>query len=42
MARYHWEADQEDFLVLAGQGLLIIEGESVHSERGTSFSAHPG
>ncbi len=27
MAMYHWEADQEDFLVLAGQALLIIEGE---------------
>ena len=27
MAMYHWEADQEDFLVLAGEGLLIIEGE---------------
>jgi uncharacterized cupin superfamily protein len=27
MARYHWEADQEDFLVLSGEGLLIIEGE---------------
>jgi uncharacterized cupin superfamily protein len=27
MARYHWEADQEDFLVLAGQALLIVEGE---------------
>ena len=24
---YHWEADQEDFLVLAGEGLLLIEGE---------------
>jgi len=24
---YHWEADQEDFLVLAGGALLIIEGE---------------
>jgi uncharacterized cupin superfamily protein len=24
---YHWEADQEDFLVLSGQALLIIEGE---------------
>jgi uncharacterized cupin superfamily protein len=23
---YHWEADQEDFLVLAGEALLIIEG----------------
>jgi uncharacterized cupin superfamily protein len=27
MSMYHWEADQEDFLVLAGEGLLIIEGE---------------
>ena len=23
---YHWEADQEDFLVLSGEALLIIEG----------------
>lgn len=27
MAMYHWEADQEDFLVLSGDGLLIVEGE---------------
>jgi uncharacterized cupin superfamily protein len=27
MAMYHWEADQEDFLVLAGEALLIVEGE---------------
>jgi uncharacterized cupin superfamily protein len=27
MAMYHWEADQEDFIVLAGQPLLIIEGQ---------------
>ena len=27
MAMYHWEADQEDFLVVAGQALLIVEGE---------------
>jgi uncharacterized cupin superfamily protein len=27
MAMYHWEADQEGFLVLAGEPLLIIEGE---------------
>src|SRR6185437_2414083 len=27
MAMYHWEADQEDFLVVSGEGLLIIEGE---------------
>jgi uncharacterized cupin superfamily protein len=23
---YHWEADQEDFLLLSGEALLIIEG----------------
>lgn len=27
MAMYHWESDQEDFLVLAGEPLLIVEGE---------------
>jgi len=27
MAMYHWEADQEDFLVLSGEPLLIVEGE---------------
>jgi len=24
---YHWEADQEDFLMLSGDALLIVEGE---------------
>jgi uncharacterized cupin superfamily protein len=24
---YHWETEQEDFLVLAGEAVLIIEGE---------------
>jgi uncharacterized cupin superfamily protein len=27
MAMYHWEADQEGFLVLSGKALLIIEGK---------------
>jgi uncharacterized cupin superfamily protein len=27
MAMYHWESDQEDFLVLAGDALLLVEGE---------------
>ena len=27
MSMYHWEADQEDFLVVAGEALLLIEGE---------------
>jgi uncharacterized cupin superfamily protein len=43
MGMYHWEADQEDFLVLAGEGLLIVEGEErqlrrwdfVHCQAGT-------
>jgi len=26
MGMYHWEADQEDFLVLSGEALLIVEG----------------
>ncbi len=40
---YHWEADQEGFLVLSGDALLIVEGEErplrqwdfVHSPPGT-------
>ena len=44
MAMYHWEADQEDFLVIAGEALLIVEGEErplrawdfVHCPAGTS------
>ena len=27
MAMYHWETDEEDFLVLSGEALLIVEGE---------------
>ena len=27
MAMYHWEVDQEDFLVVQGEALLIVEGE---------------
>ncbi len=27
MGMYHWEADQEDFLVISGEGLLIVEGQ---------------
>ena len=27
MAMYHWEADQEDFLVVAGEAIAIVEGE---------------
>ena len=27
IGRYHWEVDREDFVVLAGSGVLLIEGE---------------
>jgi uncharacterized cupin superfamily protein len=27
MAMYHWESDQEGFLVLSGEALLVVEGE---------------
>jgi uncharacterized cupin superfamily protein len=27
MAMYHWEGDQEDFLVVAGEAALVVEGE---------------
>jgi uncharacterized cupin superfamily protein len=27
MSMYHWEADQEGFLVVAGEPLLIVEGQ---------------
>jgi uncharacterized cupin superfamily protein len=46
MGMYHWEADQEDFLVLAGEALLIIQGEErrlrqwdfVHCPPGTNHT----
>ena len=31
MAMYHWEADQEDFLVLSGEALLVIEGRGAQA-----------
>jgi uncharacterized cupin superfamily protein len=27
MAMYHWESDQENFLVISGEATLVIEGE---------------
>ena len=46
MSMYHWEADQEMFLVLAGEALLVVEGEErplrqwdfVHSPPRTSHA----
>ena len=39
MGMYHWEADQEDFLLLAGEALLIIEGEERPLRHGISSTA---
>jgi uncharacterized cupin superfamily protein len=46
MSMYHWEVDQEDFLVVAGEALLIVEGEErplrqwdfVHCPSGTTHT----
>ena len=46
MSMYHWEADQEDFLMLSGEALLVIEGEErtirqwdfVHCPPGTNHA----
>ena len=39
MGMYHWEADQEDFLVLSGEALLIVEGEERPQRQWDSFTA---
>ena len=41
MAMYHWESDQEDFLVLAGEPVLVVEGEE-RSLRSVGLRALPG
>jgi uncharacterized cupin superfamily protein len=46
MSMYHWEADQEDFLVLSGTAVLLVEGEErplrawdfVHCPAGTKHT----
>jgi uncharacterized cupin superfamily protein len=42
MAMYHWEADQEDFLVLAGEALLLVEGEERPLRRWDFVHCPPG
>ena len=42
MAMYHWEADQEDFLVLAGEALLVVEGEERSLRRWDFVHGPPG
>lgn len=46
MTMYHWEADQEDFLVVSGEALVVVEGEErplrqwdlVHCPAGTNHA----
>lgn len=46
MTVYHWELDQEDFLVVAGEAVLLVEGEErslrawdlVHCPPGTNHA----
>jgi len=42
MSMYHWEADQEDFLVLAGEALLLVEGEERPLRRWDFVHCPPG
>jgi hypothetical protein len=40
-AMYHWETEQEDFLVLYGEALLIVEGQNGSCGSGTSCTVLP-
>ena len=42
MSMYHWEADQEDFLVLSGEAVLIVEGEERPLRRWDFVHCPPG
>jgi uncharacterized cupin superfamily protein len=42
MGMYHWEADQEDFLVVSGEALLIVEGEERPLRQWDFFHCPPG
>ena len=42
MASYHWESDQEDFLVLDGSGTLVVEGEERPLRRWDFVHCPPG
>jgi uncharacterized cupin superfamily protein len=39
---YHWESDQEGFLVLAGECVLIVEGEERRMRQWDYFHCPPG
>jgi uncharacterized cupin superfamily protein len=39
---YHWETEQEDFLVLAGEGVLIVEGQERRVKAWDFVHCRPG
>ena len=42
MSMYHWETDQEDFLVLAGEAILIVDDEEQPLRQWDFFHCPPG
>jgi len=42
MSMYHWETDQEDFLVLAGEAILMVGAEVATGEAGDDQRKTPG
>jgi uncharacterized cupin superfamily protein len=42
MSMYHWEVDQEDFLVVSGEALLIVEGQERPLRRWDFVHCPPG
>jgi uncharacterized cupin superfamily protein len=42
MSMYHWEADQEGFLVLSGEATLIVDGEEVPLKQWDYVHCPPG
>jgi uncharacterized cupin superfamily protein len=42
MSLYHWEADQEDFLVVSGEAVLIVDGEERQLRAWDFFHSPPG
>jgi uncharacterized cupin superfamily protein len=42
MSMYHWEGDQEAFLVLSGEAVLVVEGEARPLRAWDFFHSPPG
>jgi uncharacterized cupin superfamily protein len=42
MTMYHWETDQEDFLILSGEAVAIVEGQERHLRAWDFLHCPPG